>query len=114
MDIAELDIEQARRMAQVCLDLHAALGVQWGDDPYHAISLLRAKEPGSAGPEACCGNFYNCWRPCFPRGRMVGWSACREAAAKVCLGDCPGLVYKRKMNHLECATVIERLQAPKE
>lgn len=78
------------------------------------IASQRAKEPGSAGPEACCGNFYNCWRPCFPRGRMVGWSACREAAAKVCLGDCPGLVYKRKMNHLECATVIERLQAPKE
>jgi hypothetical protein len=33
--------EQAERVAQVCYDLHAALGVKWGDDPYSVISNMR-------------------------------------------------------------------------
>ena len=33
--------EQAERVAQVCYDLHEALGVKWGDDPYAAIQQLR-------------------------------------------------------------------------
>ena len=33
--------EQAERVAQVCYDLHDALGVKWGDDPYWAIRKLK-------------------------------------------------------------------------
>jgi hypothetical protein len=29
-------------MAQVCLDLHDALGCKWGDNPYLTISQLKA------------------------------------------------------------------------
>lgn len=39
-----MDIEQAKAMAQVCLDLHAALGVDWGSNPYARITELKAAE----------------------------------------------------------------------
>ena len=35
------ELEQAKRVEQVCYDLHEALGVKWGDDPYAAITKLR-------------------------------------------------------------------------
>jgi hypothetical protein len=38
--------EQANRMAQVCLDMHAALGIKWGDDPYARIRELTANAAG--------------------------------------------------------------------
>jgi len=34
--------KQAYAMAQVCLDLHDALGCKWGDNPYLTISQLKA------------------------------------------------------------------------
>jgi hypothetical protein len=34
--------KQAHAMAQVCLDLHDALGCKWGDNPYLTISQLKA------------------------------------------------------------------------
>lgn len=39
-DASRLDLEQARRVAQVCFDMHAALGVKWGDNPYEVITRL--------------------------------------------------------------------------
>jgi hypothetical protein len=36
---------QAHAMAQVCLDLHDALGCKWGDNPYLTISQLKAAAP---------------------------------------------------------------------
>lgn len=41
VNVDELSLEQARRMAQVCLDLHHALGVEWGDNPYRVIDKLQ-------------------------------------------------------------------------
>jgi hypothetical protein len=37
--------KQARAMAQVCLDLHDALGCKWGDNPYLAIDRLKTAAP---------------------------------------------------------------------
>jgi hypothetical protein len=37
--------KQAHAMAQVCLDLHDALGCKWGDNPYLTISQLKAAAP---------------------------------------------------------------------
>ena len=34
--------DQAKRESQVCMDLHDALGVRWGDDPYARIRELNA------------------------------------------------------------------------
>jgi hypothetical protein len=39
----EVDIEQLQRIEQVCYDLHEALGVKWGDDPYASIRSLSAQ-----------------------------------------------------------------------
>ena len=39
-NVANISEVQARRMAQVRLDLHEALGVKWGEDPYSAIRAL--------------------------------------------------------------------------
>jgi len=41
-------VQQARAMAQVCLDLHEALGCKWGDNPYLAIANLRKTQPQPA------------------------------------------------------------------
>jgi hypothetical protein len=38
---APISVAQAYAMAMVCLDLHNALGIKWGDDPYQAIAKLR-------------------------------------------------------------------------
>lgn len=38
------EIAQSKAMAQVCLDLHAALGVKWGDDPYSVINELKLRK----------------------------------------------------------------------
>jgi len=38
-------VQQAYAMAQVCLDLHEALGCKWGDNPYLTISQLKATPP---------------------------------------------------------------------
>ena len=35
-------VQQAYAMAQVCLDLHDALGCKWGDNVYLTISKLKA------------------------------------------------------------------------
>ena len=35
-------VQQAYAMAQVCLDLHEALGCKWGDNPYLTIGQLKA------------------------------------------------------------------------
>ena len=35
-------VQQAYAMAQVCLDLHDALGCKWGDNVYLTISQLKA------------------------------------------------------------------------
>lgn len=37
----ELTVMQHASMAQVCLDLHDALGVRWGDNPYKRIDDLK-------------------------------------------------------------------------
>ncbi len=37
-----INVAQAYAMAQVCLDLHDALGCKWGDNPYLTISQLKA------------------------------------------------------------------------
>ena len=34
--------DQLRAKAQVCMDLHEALGVPWGQDPYAEIRRLQA------------------------------------------------------------------------
>lgn len=39
----EQRIEGLEIMKKVCMDLHAALGVEWGHDPYRVIKELRAK-----------------------------------------------------------------------
>jgi hypothetical protein len=36
-----INVAQAYAMAQVCLDLHDALGCKWGDNPYLAIDRLK-------------------------------------------------------------------------
>ena len=38
-------VQQAYAMAQVCLDLHEALGCKWGDNPYLTINQLKASPP---------------------------------------------------------------------
>ena len=38
-------VQQAYAMAQVCLDLHEAIGCKWGDNPYLTISQLKASQP---------------------------------------------------------------------
>ena len=38
------DLEDTKRFKRVCLDLHEALGVQWGEDPYAAIKTLKDSE----------------------------------------------------------------------
>ena len=43
-DIREHTADVILRMSQVCLDLHAALGVAWGDDPYARIKALKDAE----------------------------------------------------------------------
>jgi hypothetical protein len=40
-----INVAQAYAMAQVCLDLHDALGCKWGDNPYLTISQLKAAAP---------------------------------------------------------------------
>jgi hypothetical protein len=35
-------VQQAYAMAQVCLDLHDAIGCKWGDNVYFAIDQLKA------------------------------------------------------------------------
>jgi hypothetical protein len=37
-----INVAQAYAMAQVCLDLHDAIGCKWGDNPYLTISQLKA------------------------------------------------------------------------
>ena len=51
-------VQQAYAMAQVCLDLHEALGCKWGDNVYLTISQLKAAHgieeitnPPAAQPE---------------------------------------------------------------
>ena len=39
---APSSVQQAYAMAQVCLDLHDALGCKWGDNVYLAIDQLKA------------------------------------------------------------------------
>lgn len=39
--VERMGLVQARAMAQVCLDMHGALGVKWGDDPYSVIRKLK-------------------------------------------------------------------------
>jgi len=34
-------VQQAYAMAQVCLDLHEALGCKWGDNPYLTITAIK-------------------------------------------------------------------------
>jgi len=41
-------VQQAYAMAQVCLDLHEALGCRRGDNPYLAIANLRETQPQPA------------------------------------------------------------------
>lgn len=43
--IEERPLKQVAAMAQVCLDLHDALGVRWGDDPYTRIRELQSLLP---------------------------------------------------------------------
>ena len=43
MTQAPFEDAHARAMAQVCLDLHEALGVRWGDNPYETIAGLRTE-----------------------------------------------------------------------
>lgn len=43
--VAERPFRQVAAMAQVCLDLHEALGVRWGDDPYSRIRELLSLLP---------------------------------------------------------------------
>ena len=38
-------VQQAYAMAQVCLDLHDALGCKWGDNPYLAIARMQEAQP---------------------------------------------------------------------
>ena len=38
-------VQQAYAMAQVCLDLHEALGCKWGDNPYLVIAALLEAQP---------------------------------------------------------------------
>lgn len=38
--VSKMTLPQLERMAMVCLDMHEALGIQWGDDPYSAIKNL--------------------------------------------------------------------------
>ena len=38
--IKDRPLAQVAAIAQVCLDLHEALGVRWGDDPYARIREL--------------------------------------------------------------------------
>jgi hypothetical protein len=40
-----INVAQAYAMAQVCLDLHDALGCKWGDNPYLAIDRLKTAAP---------------------------------------------------------------------
>lgn len=40
--VSAAEVDQAKREAQVCRDMHEALGIKWGDDPYWAIKTLRA------------------------------------------------------------------------
>jgi hypothetical protein len=40
-----INVAQAYAMAQVCLDLHDAIGCKWGDNPYLTISQLKAAAP---------------------------------------------------------------------
>jgi hypothetical protein len=42
-ELLHITYEQAYAMAQVCLDMHEALGVKWGDDPYKVINELSGK-----------------------------------------------------------------------
>jgi hypothetical protein len=42
-----INVAQAYAMAQVCLDLHDALGCKWGDNPYLAIDRLKTAAPAS-------------------------------------------------------------------
>ena len=42
-----INVAQAYAMAQVCLDLHDALGCKWGDNPYLAIDRLKTTPPAS-------------------------------------------------------------------
>ena len=42
---APYSVQQAYAMAQVCLDLHEALGCKWGDNPYLTINQLKASPP---------------------------------------------------------------------
>jgi len=42
MDIKSISEKQYPAMARVCLDLHEALGVKWGDDPYAKIRFYEA------------------------------------------------------------------------
>jgi hypothetical protein len=40
-----INVAQAYAMAQVCLDLHDAIGCKWGDNPYLAIDRLKTAAP---------------------------------------------------------------------
>jgi len=56
-----ISVAQAYAMAQVCLDLHEALGCKWGDNPYLTISQLKAQpaqEP--VCPECKAEVLYEC------------------------------------------------------
>jgi hypothetical protein len=63
-----INVAQAYAMAQVCLDLHDALGCKWGDNPYLAIDRLKTAAPI---PDAITDNSES---PDF----RAGWNECRE------------------------------------
>jgi hypothetical protein len=60
-------------MAQVCLDLHDALGCKWGDNPYLAIDRLKTAAPI---PDAITDNSES------PEYK-AGWNECRELTIKM-------------------------------
>jgi len=52
--------KQAHAMAQVCLDLHDALGCKWGDNPYLAIDRLKtAAQSAPVQPVGTYGEIFS-------------------------------------------------------
>jgi hypothetical protein len=68
-----INVAQAYAMAQVCLDLHDALGCKWGDNPYLAIDRLKTAAPI---PDAITDNSES------PEYK-AGWNECRELTIKM-------------------------------
>lgn len=62
------ELAQAKRVEKVCYDLHEALGVKWGEDPYAAIrSLAPAQEQQVAQDKPIA------WRCTSMEGKRVVW-----------------------------------------